>query len=259
MPNVTVTYPAQLIDTHLLNRRSGLSSVSGDFDYTLGGTLTPFAGFVGWRAGAFWQDVAQMVPAGVGDPIESWREIYSGANRHATQATLAKKPTVILTAAGRLGASFDDVDDALKTALFAAVPQPTMVYAVAQRVSALNARHYIFDGNASASYTLYHAITVFLYTAAAPTTLASAVASTSMDCMTVQFSGATSRLWRNGTLIAGPGNAGANSVTAVTLGAQGALNLPLGGTILAHLGYSGTHTDAQRNAIIAALMAEAGI
>jgi hypothetical protein len=237
------------------------TTVMEPFDYTLGGTQTLFAGFIGWRTGAFWRDAAQTVAAGVGDPIESWREIYSGANRHATQAVLARKPTAVLASTNRLGASFDGIDDALQTAAFADVAQPTMLYTVTQRVLPIGAvRDNVYDGVVGTKRQLMcHMNGTSVLRFFSGTSQDSAVVSVAMDVMTARFDGATSWLWRNGVAILGPVNVGALALSGVTLGAAHDLSGPFGGHILAYLGYPGVHTDAQRNAIIAALTAEAGI
>jgi hypothetical protein len=173
---------------------------------------------------------------------------------------LANKPTVVLTAAGRLGASFDGVDDFLKTAAFAAVAQPTTIYVVEQRTAGVAIARHVYDGfDFAGRHALFHLNATGFLGIYANAGLVSATASLTMDVVTAQFDGATSRIWRNGTLIAGPGNAGPHGVAGVTLGARYDGVDPFGGYIMAYLGYPGVHSDAQRNAIIAALTAEAGI
>ncbi len=162
-----------------------------------------------------YQDTALATPAAAnGDPIGGWKD-RSGNNRHALQSTALRRPQYSVN--GLLGKPtllFDGVDDLMEVSPLA-MTQPMTVFVVA-RGNAATSR--IFDGaGATNRAALFSGAGQWSMNAG--TALNGGTWYTASRMFTCQFNGGSSLLRIDGSAVAS-GNAGAQSITALILGAR---------------------------------------
>jgi hypothetical protein len=176
-------------------------------------------------AATLFQDAAGTTPAAAdGDPVGYWGD-KSGAGRNAIQATANRKASLQTAELnGKSTVQFADVtaNDALVSTFGATLTQPTTIWFVGKS----NGTHY-FDGiSAGARQVLYMSggsATIF-----AGAGVAAPFTNTIWHICTVIFNGASSSMRSDGAALLA-GNAGANSITGITLGTDYALSGPMNG------------------------------
>ncbi len=210
--------------------------------------------FMEWLSADYgtFQDNALTTPAVAdGDVVGGWVD-QSGVGKPAT-ATLTKRPFLKLAAngiGGRAALLFDGVNDSLQTAAFtAALSQPNTVYLVFKYANA-NAQYALVDGIVAGSRHLFYnntpAFTKYQIYAGTTVTETTGSINTSAHVAAVLFNGASSQLWVDNVSKVS-GNAGANTLTGLTLGtAFDATSLPFPGLIAEVLIYNAAHSTQQR-------------
>ena len=187
-----------------------------------------------------------------GDVVGAWAD-KSGNGNDALQATTANKP--LYKAAIKNGLSiirFDGANDWLVTAAFASAlsqPNTIVVAAMINTATPVTTKIYV-DGIAGASrHVVYASNPEFEFAIYAGAVLVSGDAlNTNYNILTAIFSGVSSELFLNGTSIVS-GDAGAHTLTGLTVAASATLATPLPGDELEILVYDSALSTSNRQAV----------
>jgi hypothetical protein len=211
-------------------------------------------------AGTLFQDDAGTTPAVANDAVVGRWADKSGNARHATQGTTADKPLLKLAQQnGKSALQFDSTSDYLDTADFGAdYAQPTTYFIVC---SLPTDQEHITDGVGAAKRQAFYSSSGFatLYAGAVlgttPTALPFAV-----SVWTCVFNGAASSLRRNGALLGVVGDAGAQVVRQIRIGARQDKLAPwfYGGVLCEMVVVAGSVTDGLRGSMEAYLTTKWG-
>jgi hypothetical protein len=223
---------------------------------------TEIAGLTYWfdarDAATLYQDNALSTPVTAdGQTVGGWKD-KANAN-HLAQATGTARPAYKASYInGRPAVEADGVDDFLR-ATGLSVPQPMTIYVVA-KLATSGANLCWFDGAGTATER------VRLFTNAgssrflnAGLSLVDGLADTNPHVHSCLFNGATSEYYVDGTLAAGPGDAGAQLVVGLTLFASRTGTNVLPGGIGEFLLYTGAHSSGQRRQVEAYLKQRWGL
>jgi hypothetical protein len=210
------------------------------------------AGMLEWLDATWtlWKDSAGMTAATEdGDPVGRWTDrSVNGTN--ATQATDAKRPTLKLNVQnGNPVVRYDGVDDFLAAALTTA--QPITLFVVAKSA----ANKVLLDGDDATDRVLWYTNSSGNWEAFAGTSLAADARLNAFHQHSVIYNGASSQVWKDGVSQAGPGAAGSNGLSGLTIGdaylrdGGQAFNGDVGEILI----YSGALAAADREAVQAYL------
>jgi len=207
-----------------------------------------------------WQD-AGVTPAVLdGDVVGRWEDISANAD-HVNQANAGNKPTLQSGAADLLGGHpvvrFDGINDYLQGAFTTggAMAQPNTMFAVAKLDAiAVNddADHYILMGDDIGNRDALLADnntapdTWIIY---ADTKLVGSASDSNWNIWSALFNGVVSQFWHNGISEAGSGNAGAESIDGLTVGAYFTGAAPWDGDVIEIILYDANLSNADKNTI----------
>lgn len=196
------------------------------------GGVTPFvptdlAGLLVWLKadGTLWQDDARTTPVTADSQVVGSWDDAGPAGNHLLQTTAGAKPLYRTNVrAGQPGVHFDGTDDYLRKSF--TFTQPATIFLV----GGFTANKTTFDGYGTTNLCSIMALTnnvLRLYSGTAVSSPNWSVSSQStgsgpLYCVSAVVNGASSALYRNGTLMAS-GNVGASNPGGITLGGPGAL------------------------------------
>lgn len=209
---------------------------------------------IGWHT-AFWAEGSEFEALGLSDsdPVSSWPD--EAATHDASQATGTRQPIYRASVAalnGQPGIEFDTSDDYLQTAAFTEISQPHTIVSVVRftttgqsRGTGAVAHHGIASGKRAALFQSGAGNMGI----SAGTAITGGGQDTLAHLYIAEY-GATDTLAEDGTTIIS-GDAGAEGLTGLTLGAGFNIANFLGG-YLAFLGlYDGTLTAQQKSDLLA--------
>ncbi len=193
-------------------------------------TMAPAVWYDPSDLSTMWQDSARTTPASI-DGVVGAIDDKSGNARHATQATTASKP--ILRKVGSLfRLQFDGVDDFMTANFGATIPQTmTAILAATMDVGTLPFSR-VFDGLNGVDRVLmgYQDNLNFLAFAGTTNMFVAQAIPMAATVWSARFAGAASHLRRNAVQVSAA-NAGANSLSGLTLGNSFGATEPLMGTL----------------------------
>lgn len=200
-------------------------------------------------------DGIALTPAVDGDAVRQWSTQVGATS--AVQATGTKRP--VYKAAiqnGQAVLRYDGVDDLLQAAGFS-VAQPDTIFTVCKLN---NAAALVFElGGATADQRLYWSNVDARFHISAGTVLTGTSAGQDLWAVkSVLFNGASSQLWNNGTSDL-TGDAGANALTSLVIGAAGGGTNSLLGDIAEVIIFNRALTTTERRQVEAYLGAKYGI
>lgn len=182
--------------------------------------------------------------------ISSWAD-SSGLGNNALQADSGKQPLAVSDVLnGKSVARFDGSNDLLRTAAFSSQAQPNVVFIVCKVNSAAPAANNVFcDGIASTDrHAIYAQSAGTTFSMFAGLNVTGDALNTNFNILTAVFDGASSVYYRNGTQI-GAADAGAHTLTGVTLGADFSDGQSLAGDIAEYLLLDSNPSSATRQGI----------
>jgi hypothetical protein len=178
-------------------------------------------------ASTLFQDSAGTTPAALdADPVGRWAD-KSGNGRHVTQTTAGARPALKLAIQNGLPVIRFATDDWLQSALLGApIAQPNYILVVtAMRGYVTAATAFVVTGRSTGGrHAIYRSVSdASRIYAGTNLAVADATAMTAATVYEGRFDGASSQLWRDGTLKV-TGNAGTEAFGALLLGANDAGN-----------------------------------
>jgi hypothetical protein len=178
-------------------------------------------------ASTLFQDSAGTTPAALdADPVGRWAD-KSGNGRHVTQTTAGARPALKLAIQNGLPVIRFATDDWLQSALLGApIAQPNYILVVtAMRGYVTAATAFVVTGRSTGGrHAIYRSVSdASRIYAGTNLAVADATAMTAATVYEGHFNGASSQLWRDGTLKV-TGNAGTEAFGALLLGANDAGN-----------------------------------
>lgn len=205
-----------------------------------------------------WLAASAITGLADGAAVTTWAD-GSGNGNNATQATADNKPTYQTAEInGHPVVRFDGTNDLLATGSFT-LAQPVHVFLVGKMSGGAVDYRYFLDGLAGNDrMSLYYIVagdTVAIYTATSAAELTVAANTTSYFVWTALFSGASSRLRKNGAADA-TGELAAATAGGVTIGTRRDGQYPGGADIAEVIVYASVLSDANRDRVEAYLAAK---
>lgn len=210
---------------------------------------------------ALWLAASTITGLNDGEAITTWADI-SGNGRDAAQATADNKPTYQTNELnGYPVVRFDGSNDLLATGSFT-LAQPVHVFLVGKMSGGAVDYRYFLDGLAGNDrLSLYYIVAsddVGIYTATSAAEITVSADDESFYLWTALFSGASSRLRKDGGSDA-TGELAAATAGGVTIGARRDGSYPGGSDIAEIVIYDSALSDANRDAVEAYLAAKYGL